>query len=87
MIVNPANHQISGGSYDANGNDTSVGSYNVANQLVQAGAVKYGYDPDGKRVWKSPDGAAADEEFYFWAPNGQRLGTYKSTNPGMTGFT
>jgi RHS repeat-associated protein len=37
-------------------------------------------------VWKAPDGIIADEEFCFWAGN-QRLGTYKSTNPGTVGFT
>ncbi len=33
-------------------------------------------------------GVAADEEFYFCGlPGGQRLGTYKSTNPEVDGFT
>ncbi len=29
-----------------------------------------------------PYGNPADEEFYFWSPQGQRLGTYKSSAPG-----
>src|SRR5713101_7807091 len=34
-----------------------------------------------------PYGNPADEEFYFWSPQGQRLGTYKSTSPGVNAFT
>jgi hypothetical protein len=55
--------------------------------MVAAGAAKYGYAPDGKRVWKAPDSNAAHEAFYFWTPAGQRLGIYKSTNPGSNAFT
>jgi RHS repeat-associated protein len=65
----------------------SQGSYDIANHFIQAGAALYGYAPNGKRVWKAPDGIAADEEFYFWSPQGQRMGTYKSTSPGTQYFT
>ena len=87
IVTDPATNRIQGGSYDANGNDLSQGSYNVANHFIQAGAALYGYAPDGKRVWKAPDGNATHEEFYFWSPQGQRLGTYKSTSPGWAAFT
>ena len=89
VTVNPANNQLtsSGHTYDANGNDTSLGSYDNENHMVTAGSAKYGYAPDGKRVWKAPDSNAAHEEFYFWSPGGQRLGTYKSTSPGNNAFT
>ena len=89
VTVNPANNQLTSGghTYDANGNDTSLGSYDNENHMVTAGSAKYGYAPDGKRVWKAPDGTASHEEFYFWTPGGQRLGIYKSTNPGTNAFT
>ena len=38
-------------------------------------------------MWKAPDSTASHEEFYFWTPGGQRLGIYKSTNPGTNAFT
>ncbi len=87
VLVNPATNRLTSDSYDANGNDLTFGSYDLSNRMAQAGAAKYGYAPDGKRVWKAPDGTASHEEFYFWTPAGQRLGTYKSTNPGVVGFT
>ena len=61
--------------------------YDNENHMVTAGSAKYGYAPDGKRVWKAPDSNVAHEEFYFWTPGGQRLGIYKSTNPGTNAFT
>jgi hypothetical protein len=80
VSVNPANYGLYNENYDANGNDVTVGTaYDVENRLVSAAGALYGYDPNGKRVSKAPDGNQADEEFYFWAPSGQRLGTYKST--------
>ena len=88
VTVNPATNQLTNGdTYDANGNDTSLGGYDNENHMVTAGSAKYGYAPDGKRVWKAPDGTASHEEFYFWTPGGQRLGIYKSTNPGTNAFT
>ena len=87
VLIDPATNRIVGGNYDANGNDVSQGSYDVANRFIQAGQVLYGYAPNGKRVWKSPDGIAAHEEFYIWSPQGQRLGTYTSTSPGYAAFT
>ena len=89
VTVNPATNQLTSGghTYDANGNDTSLGSYDNENHMVTAGSAKYGYAPDGKRVWKAPDTNAAHEEFYFLTPGGQRLGIYKSTNPGTNAFT
>ena len=49
--------------------------------------MRYGYSADNKRVWKKPDSNPANEEFCFWGPGEQRMGTYKSTNPGTAGFT
>jgi RHS repeat-associated protein len=72
--VNAANNRLTSDAYDANGNDTTVGSYDIENRLVTAGGATYGYDASGKRVYKQPASGAA--EYYFWAPNGQRLGTY-----------
>src|SRR5258708_1394490 len=87
VTINAATNGVNGVSYDANGNDTSFGSYDVENRLAQAGAVQYGYSADNKRVWKKPDSNAANEEFYLWGVGGQRMGTYKSTNPGTASFT
>jgi RHS repeat-associated protein len=86
VSVNPANNRVTGTSYDNNGNDLTFGSYDVSNRLKQAGSMQYGYDPGNKRVWKNPGTGVANEEFTFWAGN-QRLGTYKSTNPGTAAFT
>ena len=87
VTVSASTNRVNGVSYDANGNDLTYGTYDVENRLIQAGVVQYGYAPNNKRVWKSPDGTAANQEFYFYAPNGQRLGTYKSTSPGTNAFT
>jgi RHS repeat-associated protein len=86
VIVDPLTNRVVGTSYDANGNDLTFGTYDVANRLKQSGAFTYGYDPGNKRVWKNPGTGPANEEFYFWAGS-QRLGTYKSTNPGVAAFT
>jgi RHS repeat-associated protein len=85
--VNPAANRVAGTTYDANGNGLTFGSYDVSNRLKQTtGGVQYGYDPGNKRVWKKVDSNPTNDEFYFWAGN-QRLGTYKSTNPGTAAFT
>jgi RHS repeat-associated protein len=87
VAVNPANNRVVGTTYDNNGNDLTFGSYDVANRLKQTGSgVQYGYAPDNKRVWKKVDSNPANDEFYFWSGN-QRLGTYKSSNPGNAAFT
>jgi RHS repeat-associated protein len=71
--VNAANNQLLSDSYDANGNDVSIGTYDSQNHLTAAGGMRYGYALDGKRIYK---GSPTVGEYYFYAPNGQRLGTY-----------
>jgi RHS repeat-associated protein len=85
--VDPLTNRVVGTSYDSNGNDLTHGAYDVSNRLKQTtGGVQYGYAPDNKRVWKKVDSNPANDEFYFWSGN-QRLGTYKSSNPGNAAFT
>src|SRR6266567_4008587 len=63
-------------SYDANGNATANGAYDVENRLVTAAnGDRYSYDPNGKRVVKRwADGSGG--ELYFYGITGQKLGTY-----------
>jgi len=54
--ANAATNQLSGYSYDLNGNQISTGyAYDAENRLVQAnaGAVKYAYDGQNKRIWQA----------------------------------
>src|SRR5207253_9773048 len=58
-ISTPANlttNQLSGYTYDPNGNQISTGyAYDAENRIVQAnaGAVRYGYDGQNKRIWQA----------------------------------
>ena len=61
LPVNAATNQLSGASYDANGNMTSgVGAtftFDVGNRILSAAEVSggveyYGYAPDNKRIYK-----------------------------------
>ena len=64
--VNTATNRITGGSYDANGNTTSVFNngftyglgYDVENRLVaasySAGYLEYAYDAQNRRIWSWP---------------------------------
>ncbi len=54
--VNAATNQLSGYSYDANGNLISTGySYDVENRMsfANGGGVQYFYDAQNKRVWQA----------------------------------
>ena len=73
VFVDAATNRLSAHSYDLNGSDLTLGSCDLSNHMAQSGSAKYGYAPDGKRVWKAPDGVVAHEEFYFWTRGGQRL--------------
>ena len=53
--VNAATNQLSGYTYDANGNLISTGyAYDAENRIssVNAGAVEYFYDAQNKRIWE-----------------------------------
>ena len=69
-----AKNQLSGWTYDANGNVTSDGnrsySYDVENRIqTSPSGQAYSYNPANQRVW---DG----EHVTFWGPDGRRLGRY-----------
>jgi RHS repeat-associated protein len=45
-----------------------------------ASIAQYGYDAGNKRVWRGGAGPSGSlDELTFWAPNGQKLGTYEIT--------
>jgi RHS repeat-associated protein len=79
--VDPATNHVVGAAYDANGN-VSAGTYDVENRLVSNGSTMYAYDNAGKRVmketWSTP--TQAQQEFYFYGVNGQKLVTLPCTN-------
>ena len=95
--VNSATNQlsVSGVGYDANGNTLGPypmsQTYDVENRVSSAGQynipqVLYAYDGGNRRVWKgtyNSSGVMQTQEAYFYAPNGQKLGTYALvlTNP------
>ena len=70
---NPANNQQNGVWYDANGNQTQQGTYDVSNRLVTSTTGEsYAYDYRGKRIVKKTGGAA---ELYFYGIDGKKLTT------------
>ena len=87
----PATNHV--GCTDANGNTSSASQcglgavYDVENRLVAwtNQAWGYAYAPGNKRVWRgagtydSSTGTWSTDELTFWAPNGQKLGTYQVT--------
>ncbi len=81
----------SGDTADSNGNITYVNSqyltYDIENGISGVGTysgdtsvAQYGYDAGNKRVWRGGAGPSGSlDELTFWAPNGQKLGTYEIT--------
>ena len=53
--VNPANNQIVGQSYDANGNQLTAAAgaltYDSENHLLTVPGVQYAYDSHNRRIW------------------------------------
>ena len=80
---NTGNVELSCGNY----------GYDVENRVVAyypsgpygGASAWYGYAPGNKRVWRgagtydSSTGTWSTDEVTFWAPNGQKLGTYQVT--------
>jgi RHS repeat-associated protein len=89
MSVNPANNQIDGGNYDANGNlaSTSSGSsvlYDVENRIFGAGGETYAYDAQNRRIFSwagamdySGQGNPDQYQVALYSPSGQKLATYQ----------
>ena len=72
---NPANNQQNLVAYDANGNQTQQGTYDVSNRLVTSSiGQSYNYDYRGKRIVKRTGGTA---ELYFYGINGKKLTTFQ----------
>jgi RHS repeat-associated protein len=60
-------------AYDANGNQTQQGTYDVSNRLVtSSNGQSYAYDYRGKRIVKRTGGTA---ELYFYGIDGKKLTT------------
>jgi RHS repeat-associated protein len=86
QAVNPANNQIVGQTYDANGNELSApagGSltYDSENRLLTAPGVQYAYDSKNKRVWAGTlsGGNLTAQEVFVYGGGGQMLGEYSIT--------
>jgi len=72
--LDPATNRQVGQTYDANGNQTSNGTYDVSNRLVSnTVGQSYAYDYAGKRVVKWTGTGPA--ELYFYGIGGQKLTT------------
>ncbi len=70
---NPATNRQNGVAYDANGNQTANGTYDVSNRLVTSTiGQSYAYDYRGKRTVKWMSGSA---EVYFYGIDGRKLTT------------
>ena len=91
LPVNAATNQLSGASYDANGNMTSgVGAtftFDVGNRILSAAEVSggveyYGYGPDNKRIYKKLTSGV--EEYTFFGSRGEKLGVYNLTGATMS---
>ena len=88
--VNAATNQLSGYSYDANGNLISTGySYDAENRIefANAGGVQYFYDAQNKRIWQgncTTSGYCSPgtgwvlnaEQVNMYGADGKMIGTY-----------
>jgi len=85
--INPANNQIVGQTYDANGNELSAPAggaltYDSENRLLTAPGVQYAYDSQNKRVWAGTldaNGNLTSQTAFVYGANGQMLGEYSLT--------
>src|SRR5579863_3150052 len=72
-VMSAGNNQQNGVAYDANGNQTQQGSFDVSNRMVAASAGgAYTYDYRGKRIVK----ALGTPELYFYGIDGKKLTTF-----------
>jgi YD repeat-containing protein len=77
VAFDPVTNRQLGITYDANGNPTSNGLYDVENRLVQTASELYTYDYKGKRLTKRLNNGTT--EVYFYGINGQKLMTLTCT--------
>jgi hypothetical protein len=84
VAMNPANNQIVGQTYDANGNELSAPqggtlTYDSENRLLTAPGVQYAYDSRNKRVWAGTlngSGILTSQVAFIYGAYGQMLGEY-----------
>src|SRR5271165_3213164 len=81
-------YDANGNLVGLSGSNSVYYNFDVENRMVSVnttgstGGVPtyfYGYDPGNRRVWKgtyNSSGGLQAQEAYFYAPNGQKLGTY-----------
>ena len=95
QAVNPANNQIVGQSYDANGNLTNSPNglsqlgYDAENRLIETySTAQYAYDSQNKRVWAGTlvSNTLTGQSASLYGIDGQKLGTY-SLSVTSTQFT
>ena len=95
QAVNPANNQIVGQTYDANGNQTTSPNglgqlgYDAENRLIENYATaQYAYDSQNKRVWAGTlsSNTLTGQSASLYGIDGQKLGTY-SLSVTSTQFT
>jgi RHS repeat-associated protein len=87
QAVNPANNQIVGQTYDANGNQLSAPAggtltYDPENRLLTAPGIQYAYDSQNKRVWAGTlngSGNLTAQAVFVYGVRGQMLGEYSIT--------
>jgi RHS repeat-associated protein len=86
QAVSVTNNQITGQTYDANGNQLSApagGSlaYDPDNRLSTAPGVQYAYDSNNARVWTGTlsSGALTGQTVFVYGADGQMLGEYSIT--------
>ena len=85
--MNPANNEIVGQTYDANGNQLSVPAggtltYDSENRVITAPGVQYAYDSSNKRVCVGTldgSGNLTSQQAFVYGTNGQMLGEYAIT--------
>ena len=84
VTVNGLTNRINSGgfTYDANGNMTSSGAFDVENRLTTAGSESYGYLTNNQRVYKRD--ASGAEWIYFHDASGKRIMTFQMANAGGT---
>ncbi len=84
VTVNGLTNRINSGgfTYDANGNMTSSGTFDIENRLTTAGGESYGYLTNNQRVYKRD--ASGAEWIYFHDASGKRIMTFQMANAGGT---
>ena len=91
--ADPATNRLYAG-YDANGNQTSFGSYDVSNRMIStnvnaSGQAFFEYDAYNERIYQQKqhyDGnnwVSDSQEYYFYGITAQKLGAYIATATNM----